>query len=61
MIATAPQRGMLIAPIDYKLARDAYQFRLFLEKEAVALFAVLESSETIAQLRATHEDRAPRN
>ncbi len=56
LITTVPQRGMLIAPIDYKLVRDAYQFRLFLEKEAVALFALQASNETIAKLRATHED-----
>lgn len=56
LITTVPQRGMLIAPIDYKLVRDAYQFRLFLEKEAVALFAAQASADTIAKLRETHED-----
>lgn len=56
LVTTVPQRGMLIAPIDYKLVRDAYQFRLFLEKEAVTVFAAQASAEAVAQLRRTHED-----
>jgi DNA-binding GntR family transcriptional regulator len=56
LVTTVPQRGMLIAPIDYKLVRDAYQFRLFLEKEAVAIFAAQAPDEAIARLKDTHED-----
>jgi DNA-binding GntR family transcriptional regulator len=56
LVTTVPQRGMLIAPIDYKLVRDAYQFRLFLEKEAIAHFALHAPDDTIARLRETHQD-----
>lgn len=55
LITTVPQRGMQIAALDFNLIRDAYQFRLFLEKEAVAVFAAEASDEAIAQLRAEHE------
>jgi DNA-binding GntR family transcriptional regulator len=56
LITTVPQRGMLIAAIDYKFVRDTYQLRLFLEKEAVALFAIHAAPDLIAGLRALHED-----
>lgn len=56
LIRTVPQRGMQIAHIDLTLIRDAFQFRLFLEKEAFALFATSASDATLAELRATHED-----
>jgi DNA-binding GntR family transcriptional regulator len=54
LITTVPQRGMQIAAIDLGLIRDAYQFRLFLEKEAVALFTAGASDEAIAALKARH-------
>ncbi|MDJ1157497.1 GntR family transcriptional regulator [Chelatococcus sp. SYSU_G07232] len=56
LIKTVPQRGMQIAHIDVNLIRDAYQFRLFLEKEAVMLFVQTASDEDIAELRAAHEE-----
>jgi len=56
LITTVPQRGMLIAPIDFQLVRDAYQYRLFLEKEAVAIYTANAPDEAIARLRETHED-----
>ncbi|CAH1668664.1 MAG: GntR family transcriptional regulator [Chelatococcus sp.] len=56
LVKTVPQRGMQVAHIDLGLIRDAYQFRLFLEKEAVALFVETASDETIAAIRARHED-----
>jgi len=55
LIRTVPQRGMQVAHIDLNLIRDAYQFRLFLEREAVALFAVRAPDEVLAKLRADHE------
>ncbi|GGH13521.1 GntR family transcriptional regulator [Alsobacter metallidurans] len=56
LIRTVPQRGMQIAHIDLTLIRDAFQFRLFMEKEAFALFATSASDATLRQLRDTHED-----
>lgn len=55
LIKTVPQRGMQVAHIDLTLIRDAYQFRLFLEREAVALFTERASGEVLAKLRADHE------
>ena len=45
LIKTVPQRGMQIAHIDINLIREAFQFRLFLEKEAVALVHALNASD----------------
>src|SRR5438094_813635 len=56
LVTTVPQRGMQIAPLDLNLVRDAYQFRLFLECEAVALFVVNAPDSALAELRAQHED-----
>ncbi|MCZ8271795.1 MAG: GntR family transcriptional regulator [Beijerinckiaceae bacterium] len=55
LVTTVPQRGMQIAHVDLNLIRNAYQFRLFLESQATALFAVNRSDEAIARLRASHE------
>lgn len=55
LITTIPQRGMQIAPIDYSLVRDAYQFRLILEKEAIRHFTATASDEAIAAIRDSHE------
>lgn len=55
LITTVPQRGMQIAAIDLGLIRDAYQFRLFLEREAVALFVESATDDEIAALRRAHE------
>jgi DNA-binding GntR family transcriptional regulator len=56
LIKTVPQRGMQIAHIDLNLIREAYQFRLFLEKEAMAIFVETAPADTIAAIRAQHED-----
>src|SRR5438309_7197528 len=40
LVRTVPQRGMQIAHVDLNLIKDAFQFRLFLECQAVAIFAV---------------------
>ena len=56
LIRTVPQRGMQIAHVDLALIRDAFQFRLFLEKEAVAIFATSASAPMLRRLRGEHED-----
>lgn len=55
LIRTVPQRGMQIAHIDLALIRDAFQFRLFLEKEAVAIFTANADDTTLRRLRSEHE------
>ncbi|WP_404927764.1 GntR family transcriptional regulator [Mesorhizobium sp. ORM16] len=56
LLTTIPQRGMQIAHIDISLIREAFQFRLFMEREAVALFTVSASDDELARLRREHED-----
>lgn len=55
LIATVPQRGMQIAPIDLDLIRNAFQFRTFLEKEAAAVYVGMVSDADLAAHRAGHE------
>lgn len=55
LIKTVPQRGMQVAHVDLNLIRNAFQFRLFLEKEATALYARNASDAEIAEQRARHE------
>lgn len=55
LITTVPQRGMQVAHVDLSLIRNAYQFRLFLEAQAVALFAQARTDAAVAGLRASHE------
>ena len=55
LIKTVPQRGMQVAHVDLNLIRNAFQFRLFLEKEATALYAVNATDDEIARQRASHE------
>jgi DNA-binding GntR family transcriptional regulator len=50
-----PQRGMQVAHVDLNLIRNAFQFRLFLEKEATALYTQNATDDEIAQQRARHE------
>lgn len=54
LITTAPQRGLQIASIDVNLIRDAFQFRLFIEREAVAEFAKTAPAAVVAALRQEH-------
>lgn len=54
LITTVPQRGLQIAHVDLNLIRNAFQFRLFIEREATALFARNGSDEAIARLKAAH-------
>lgn len=55
LIKTVPQRGMQVAHVDINLVRNAFQFRLFMEREAAALFAVNATDDELASLRARHE------
>jgi DNA-binding GntR family transcriptional regulator len=55
LIKTVPQRGMQVAHVDLNLIRNAFQFRLFLEKEATALYAVNATDDEIAEQRERHE------
>jgi DNA-binding GntR family transcriptional regulator len=55
LIKTVPQRGMQVCHVDMELVRNAFQFRLFLEREAAALFALNASDEALAKMREGHE------
>ena len=55
LITTVPQRGMQVAHVDLNLIRNAYQFRLFLETQATALYAANRGDDEVARLRARHE------
>ncbi|MBA8881965.1 GntR family transcriptional regulator [Phyllobacterium myrsinacearum] len=56
LVKTVPQRGIQIAHIDINLIREAFQFRVFMEKEAIALFCVSASDDVLAKLRREHEE-----
>ena len=56
LIKTVPQRGLQIAHIDLDLIREAFQFRVFLEKEAVALFTRTASDDAVAGLLKQHRE-----
>jgi DNA-binding GntR family transcriptional regulator len=56
LIVTIPQRGMQVAHVDLSLIRNAFQFRLFLEREAVMIFTETARDDIIAAQRAAHED-----
>lgn len=58
LIKTVPQRGLQVAHIDINLIREAFQFRILLEKEAVANFTRTASDEAIAALLKDHRDIA---
>jgi DNA-binding GntR family transcriptional regulator len=55
LLTIVPQRGMQIPHIDLHLVRDAYQFRLFLEREAIAEFTTTASDADLTSLRREHE------
>lgn len=56
LIKTVPQRGLQIAHIDLNLIREAFQLRVFLEKEAVALFTQSAPDQAIARLLKEHRE-----
>lgn len=55
LIVTVPQRGMQVANVDLDLIRNAFQFRLFMEREATALFTQRADTGLIDQLRREHD------
>lgn len=55
LIVTVPQRGLQILPVDVGLIRNAFQFRLILEREAVAAFTKAASDAKIERLEAAHQ------
>ena len=55
LIVTVPQRGMQVANVDLDLIRNAFQFRLFLEREATALFTQRADNALIDALRREHD------
>lgn len=58
LIRTVPQRGLQIAHIDLNLVREAFQFRILIEKEAVALFTTSASDATVTALVEQHREVA---
>jgi DNA-binding GntR family transcriptional regulator len=55
LIKIVPQRGMQVVHVDLNMIRDAFQFRLFLEREAVAIFTENAGDTLLGKLRAEHE------
>ncbi len=55
LITTVPQRGMQVAHVDMSLIRNAFQFRLILEREATAEFVRNAPASEFARLRQRHE------
>lgn len=55
LIKTVPQRGMQVAHVDVDLIRNAFQFRLFMEREAVRLFVSAVPDEDLCDWRTRHE------
>jgi DNA-binding GntR family transcriptional regulator len=54
LIRTVPQRGIQVAHVDVHLIRNAFQFRLILEREAAARFAQSAPVEAFDALEAAH-------
>lgn len=55
LVHTVPQRGMQIAQVDIGLIRNAFQFRLIVEREAAAAFAQSAPVAEFERLQAAHE------
>ena len=55
LIVTVPQRGLQILPLDITLIRNAFQFRLILEREAIASFTHTASDAIITRIEAAHQ------
>ncbi|HEU4518397.1 MAG TPA: GntR family transcriptional regulator [Microvirga sp.] len=54
LIVTVPQRGLQILPVDIGLIRNAFQFRLILEREAVAAFTQSAADASIREIEDAH-------
>jgi DNA-binding GntR family transcriptional regulator len=55
LIVTVPQRGMQVAHVDLSLIKNAFQFRLMMEREAVSVFVREAPDSEIARLKEAHE------
>jgi DNA-binding GntR family transcriptional regulator len=55
LIETVPQRGMQIANVDLKMVRNAFQFRMIIEKAAARHFVQTATDEKIEELAAAHK------
>ena len=55
LIRTVPQRGMQVAQVDVRLIRDAFGFRMLIEREAAAQFARHAPDAELARLKDEHE------
>lgn len=55
LIRTVPQRGMQVAQVDVRLIRDAFGFRVMIEREAAAQFALHAPDEALRRLRDEHD------
>jgi DNA-binding GntR family transcriptional regulator len=55
LIVTVPQRGLQILPVDLGLIRNAFQFRLVLEREAVAAFTQSAGDASIREIEEAHQ------
>jgi DNA-binding GntR family transcriptional regulator len=56
LINTLSRRGLQIPHVDVNLVRNAYEFRLVLEKEALLRFIATVSDEEIAAIEKQHRD-----
>jgi DNA-binding GntR family transcriptional regulator len=54
LIVTVPQRGLQILPLDISLIRNAFQFRMILEREALAAFTHSASDATVEAIETAH-------
>jgi len=54
LIITVPQRGLQILPLDIGLIRNAFQFRLILEREAVSSFSQTASDAALEDIENAH-------
>lgn len=55
LIVTVPQRGMQVAHVDLSLIKNAFQFRMMMEREAVSVFVREAPADEIARLKEAHE------
>lgn len=55
LIVTVPRRGLQILPLNISLIRNAFQFRLILEREAITSFCQAASDARIEQIEAAHQ------
>jgi len=54
LLATVPQRGLQIAPVDLRLIRNAFQVRAMVEREAISHFTQVVSSAELDSLEQAH-------